>query len=75
MSYVVYWIENLEPRAHHFNNMEIDGALKHTEQLRLKQRAGEDIKFVTLAAENAFSVGKPGVDVTGPDYNWKKRRI
>jgi hypothetical protein len=28
-----------------------------------------------MAHENPHSVGKQGYDVTGPDYDWKKRRI
>lgn len=34
----------------------------------------EGYKFVTTAVENPDCVGKMGVDVTGPDYDWKKRR-
>lgn len=44
-------------------------ALKFAEQKR-----NEGFRFVTLVSENPNSVGKPGVDVTGPDYDWTKRR-
>ena len=32
------------------------------------------LRFITMSSEHPDSVGHPGVDVTGPDYNWKKRR-
>lgn len=48
---------------------DLSDALKLTEVLR---RGG--FRFVTLVSENPNSVGKPGVDVTGPDYDWTKRR-
>ncbi len=35
----------------------------------------EGYRFVTTGVENPNCVGKMGVDVTGPDYDWKKRRI
>lgn len=45
-------------------------AMKRTEALR-----NEGNRHVSMSVENSNSVGKPGVDVTGVDYNWKKRRI
>jgi hypothetical protein len=44
------------------------------EALRARQRAGEALRFITMCSEHPDAVGHPGVDVTGPDYNWKKRR-
>jgi len=44
------------------------------EDLRRRQRAGEGVRFITMCSEHPDVVGHPGVDVTGPDYNWKKRR-
>ena len=44
-------------------------ALKSAEDLRKR-----GMRHVCLSSENVNSVGKPGVDVTGKDYNWKKRR-
>ncbi len=49
-------------------------ALKFSESLRKRQFAGEDVHFIVMAVENPNCVGKMGVDVTGPDYDWKKRR-
>jgi hypothetical protein len=44
------------------------------EVLRKRQREGEGVRFITMSSEHPDLVGHPGVDVTGPDYNWKKRR-
>lgn len=48
---------------------DLGAALKFAELKR-----NEGFRFVTLVSENPNSVGKPGVDVTGPDYDWVKRR-
>lgn len=50
-------------------------ALRVCEELRTAQRQGAPISAVTMVSENPDSVGYPGVDVTGEDYDWKKRRI
>jgi hypothetical protein len=42
--------------------------------LRARQRAGEAVRFITMCSEHPDVVGHPGVDVTGPGYDWKKRR-
>jgi hypothetical protein len=81
-AYVVFWLQrtfNEELEAHviepHHNEFEtIDEVLMLTESLRTRQRAGEPISHVVFAIEDPESVGHPGVDVTGPDYDWKKRR-
>ena len=44
-------------------------AMKKAEELR---QAG--FRHVSLSTENSMSVGKPGVDTTDSNYNWKKRR-
>ena len=44
------------------------------EDLRRRQREGEGVRFVTMCSEHPDVVGHPGVDVTGPEYDWKKRR-
>lgn len=49
-------------------------ALSFSESLRARRRAGEAIVAITMVAENPDSVGQAGVDITGPDYDWKKRR-
>lgn len=71
----VYWMEQGSARNELFLDNEMSQSLKFMEALRTRQRAGESIQFVTFASENPNSVGLPGVDVTGPDYDWKKRRI
>jgi hypothetical protein len=76
--YMVYWttIENdaALPNAEPFDTTEMVPAMKFMEELRARQRAGEPVRFITMCSEHPDVVGHPGVDVTGPDYNWKKRR-
>ena len=71
----VYWTESGAPQSADFDSAAMTAALGHCESLRARQRTGEPVSFVSLASENPDSATKPGVDVTGPDYNWKKRRI
>lgn len=73
--YNVYWTEKKVTNSKLFESSEMSSALTFMEGLRKKKHSGEDIAFVTMSSENPDSVGKQGVDVTGPDYNWKKRRI
>lgn len=68
----VYWTESSNIQAQEF--ADLGEALKCCEEKRKNQHAGEDITHVVLSSENPNSVGKQGVDVTGPDYDWKKRR-
>ena len=76
--YMVYWtmVEETEttPHAQAFGTEEMVKAMGFMEELRKRQRAGEGVRFVTMSSEHPDVVGHPGVDVTGPDYNWKKRR-
>jgi hypothetical protein len=76
--YMVYWTTIEEeagvPHAEAFDTSEMVAAMKFMEALRARQRAGEAIRFITMCSEHPDVVGHPGVDVTGPDYNWKKRR-
>lgn len=76
--YMVYWTVvdggEAKPDAQLFGSDDMTGAMKFMEQLRVRQRAGEGICFVTFSSENPDSVGHAGVAETGPDYNWKKRR-
>lgn len=62
------------PHARQFESNDMLAAMAFMEQLRTRQRAGERLCFITMSSENPDSVGHPGVDVTGPGYNWKKRR-
>ena len=76
--YMVYWTEvNGDagiPHATPFVSTDMLAAMAWMEQLRSRQRSGEGVRFVTMSSENPDSVGHPGVDVTGPGYNWTKRR-
>ena len=76
--YMVYWtvigIEANEACARPFDTSEMVPAMQFMEELRKRQRAGEGVRFITMCSEHPDVVGHPGVDVTGPDYNWKKRR-
>jgi len=76
--YMVYWTtvndENFEPHERPFDTAEMVEAMRFMEELRTRQRSGEGVRFVTMCSEHPDLVGHPGVDVTGPDYNWKKRR-
>ena len=76
--YMVYWTIVDEDGQHaagaavrHQRDGGGDGFM---EELRRRQRAGEGVRFITMCSEHPDVVGHPGVDVTGPDYNWKKRR-
>ncbi len=76
--YMVYWTRIEDDRCHPeqkpFPTHEMVEAMRWMEQLRVRQRAGEGIRFVTMCSEHPDMVGHPGVDVTGPGYDWKKRR-
>lgn len=76
--FMVYWTvvdgsENV-PHAQAFPSSDMRQALELMEQLRVRQRAGEEVRFVTMSSENPESIGNPGVDTTGPGYKWTKRR-
>ena len=76
--FMVYWSivegNRSTPHAQPFDSAAMVAALALMEQLRVRQRAGEDIRFVTMSSENPESVGQHGVDATGPGYRWTKRR-
>ena len=76
--YMVYWTvvddEGATPRAQAFDTAGMVAAMGFMEDLRKRQRAGEGVRFITMCSEHPDAVGHPGVDVTGPDYDWKKRR-
>jgi hypothetical protein len=78
--YMVYWIEATDEGGERGAQSRLFGtdamveAMRFMEELRRRQRAGEGVGFVTMCSEHPDMVGRPGVDVTGPDYNWKKRR-
>jgi len=76
--YMVYWTETGgdAPRVQgqSFDTAEMVPAMQFMEGLRKRQRDGEGVCFITMCSEHPDAVGHPGVDVTGPDYDWKKRR-
>ena len=76
--YMVYWtnFEETEsrPQAQGFATDEMVTAMGFMEEWRRRQRAGEGVRFITMCSEHPDSVGHPGVDVTGSEYNWRKRR-
>jgi hypothetical protein len=76
--YMVYWMTDEDgtsgARSQLFETNAMVEAMRFMEDLRRRQRAGEGVGFVTMCSEHPDLVGHPGVDVTGPDYDWKKRR-
>jgi len=76
--YMVYWTVADEggsvAHAQGFDTAEMVLAMQFMETLRKRQRDGEGVCFITMCSEHPDAVGHPGVDVTGPDYDWKKRR-
>ena len=73
--YMIYWTEESVPNCKPFDTSEMSDALKFSESLRARKYSGENVGFIVMSVEHPDSVGKQGVDVTGPDYDWKKRRI
>lgn len=74
--FMVYWTDANAgvPHSQSFAATDMLAAMALMEQLRTRQRAGEGLRFITMASENPDSVGHPGVDVVGPGYKWTKRR-
>lgn len=82
--YRVYWThwsdtflpfpDDIEGKAHAYETTDMVDALKFAEARRKEKDAGERISHITMVGENPNCVGKMGVDVTGPDYDWRKRR-
>lgn len=76
--YMVYWMDEEDgvrgARSQLFDTSDMVDAMRFMEGLRKRQREGEGVGFVTMCSEHPDLVGHPGVDVTGPGYDWKKRR-
>jgi hypothetical protein len=76
--YMVYWMNDENgvrgAQSQAFDTSEMVAAMRFMEDLRKRQREGGGVGFVTMCSEHPDSVGHPGVDVTGPGYDWKKRR-
>jgi hypothetical protein len=57
-----------------FQSNELNEALKFSEGLRAKRRAGEKITFITMASEDPNCVGEQGVSDKLPEgYDWTKQ--
>lgn len=76
MIYVIFWLDctGEVPVPMYETVDDILEALKYAEQIRRRKFNGEKVTHITTMCEHPDSVGKPGVDVVGPDYDWKKRR-
>ena len=76
--FMVYWTVTeaklSSPHAQAFEADDMRSALVLMEQLRTRQREGDGIGFITMSSENPDAIGHPGVDTTGPEYKWTKRR-
>lgn len=70
----VYWTEDGEAQFKDFDSAGLVDSLKFCESLRKARREGANISFITVSSEIAECTSLQGVDVTGPDYDWKKRR-
>ncbi|HET8688387.1 MAG TPA: hypothetical protein VFM18_17390 [Methanosarcina sp.] len=70
----VYWTEDGEARSKDFDGDGLVDMLKYCESLRKSRIAGANISFVTTASEIPECTSLQGVDVVGPDYDWRKRR-
>ena len=70
--HIVYWVEDGQAQGRPC--FDLTEVLRVSEELRKLRRGGMNITLITSKSEYADSVGQDGVDVTGPDYNWKKRR-
>lgn len=66
----VYWT-GADDKAYGKEFADMTKALDFTQELRNSHHR----QFVTMCSENPDNTGKMGVAETGPDYNWKKRRI
>ena len=82
MTFMVYWTERVEgkfnsyteARAQRFETGQLTEVMNFMEGLRKRERTDGSVSFVALASAIPGDVTKKGVDVTGPDYDWKKRR-
>jgi hypothetical protein len=74
---MVYWqeINSSSAQSCPFNSDNMTGALKLMEALRKIQREEHTVSFIGMVSENPDCCNLMGVDVTGSDYSWKKRRI
>lgn len=72
---VVFWLEQDTPRHQPFAAADLSGALKFSEALRLRRRAGEAISHVAIQSELPDSVGQAGAADPAKEYAHYKRRL
>ena len=76
---VVFWMEYPqgagEPRARSFASDALGEALRFSEDLRARRKAGEAISHVSIQSELPQAVGPAGVADAPKDYAHYKRRI
>jgi hypothetical protein len=77
--HIIYWLDTTvsdkpEPRFKEFEHTQLIEALEFSSELRKQRKSGAAISYITSCTEDPNCVGEMGVDVTGPDYDWKKRR-
>jgi hypothetical protein len=70
----VYWTEDGKSQFKDFTGDQLMEALKQCEDLRKRERNGEDVKFIVISSEVDECTSLKGVDVTDSTYDWKKRR-
>lgn len=68
----LYWTENEETWSQDF--IDLGDLLKASTELRQRQAAGEDVRFITSASEDSDCTSLQGVSGPAADYNWEKRR-
>jgi hypothetical protein len=66
--HAVYWIENNQPHVELFTD------LPEMLKFSLSKHNNPECSFVASGSQMPDCVSLGGVDVTGPDYDWKKRR-
>lgn len=76
--FMVYWSEvgasGATPESKDFAKGQLTEVMAFMEGLRKRQREDGTVAFIAMSSENPDCVSLRGVDVTGPDYNWTKRR-
>jgi hypothetical protein len=73
----VYWMDHSSGKPvamGEFGFSTMKDMLDFSETIRKEGEATGLITHVATCTTNVNQVGKPGVDVTGKDYDWTKRR-
>jgi hypothetical protein len=72
--YMVYWMEDSLVNSKGFGQGFLTETLVFTEQLRKRQLQDKNIHHITFCSEDPNCASLTGIGVTGPEYDWKKRR-